>query len=418
MDKQTRGAWVIHHGKKLAADFRGASEYCAIDFASKAASLLVRLSASDEAELSVDQVSALAKAGNLNPKTELKACLEHLQNRRLIDIGPSGSVCVLGVTGRTALAHASDFFDDSEPQPFENAALGLAEAASHVPIDVKTAREYVGDSYKLTVADTSDFLQRACDIGFVDAEGEGQERLLFNGNLFRRDTAAKTKKVLDSLTSIEQQRLQNLEQLLQLHGAVIASKAKDMLGETLFSKIQAAGVFDINVISNEAGEHAFVTAPGAFHKFVNPLIDDAFDHAKALVVALSYGMTISSRERGKIWGVDWLLRKLLRGEDVGPATAIGNDYRALELERVVQIIRAGSSFKLRLLKREVGEIALNVLQAGNADQSALNALPSAGMNAYTAPEEARTEFRKKKQQLASKAQMRTLLSAVRGGGSL
>ena len=54
----------------------------------------------------------------------------------------------------------------------------------------------------------------------------------------------------------------------------------------LLSKLQAAAVFDINVVSNEAGEHAFMTSPGAFHKFTSPLIDDAFDHAKALVSAL------------------------------------------------------------------------------------------------------------------------------------
>jgi hypothetical protein len=43
MDKQTKGAWVIHHGRKVSGDQRGASEYSAIDLAAKAASLLGRL---------------------------------------------------------------------------------------------------------------------------------------------------------------------------------------------------------------------------------------------------------------------------------------------------------------------------------------------------------------------------------------
>jgi hypothetical protein len=225
--------------------------------------------------------------------------------------------------------------------------------------------------------------------------------------------------VLDSLTPTEQANLQEFEQLLKMKGAIVATDAKKMLGTLLLSKLQAAAVFDINVVSNEAGEHAFITSPGAFHKFANPLIDDAFDHAKALVSALSYGMSQSTTVRGRIWGVKFILAKLLRGEAVGPAPAIGSDYRALEFERVVQITHTGNGyFTMRLLKMEVGQIALQVLEGGDAAAAALDVLPSAGMSGYTPPEAARTEFRTKKQAPQSKSQMRTLLSAVRGGGTL
>jgi hypothetical protein len=419
VDKQTKGAWVIHHGRKVAVDQRGASEYSAIDLAAKTAALLGRLAESNEATLSREQVVAAAKIGGLNPKTELASCLSQLQGRRVIDLAENGSLSVVGVTGRTALAHASDLFDDNDPQPFEIAAIGLAEIASSAPVGIKSASEFISDTYKLTKNDTSDFLGQAYSIGFVDAEGEGDDRLLFNGNLFRRDTAAKTRKVLDSLSPAEQTSLREFEQLLHANGAIIATRATKMLGALLFSKLHAAAVFDVNVVSNEAGEHSFITAPGAFHKFASPMIDDAFDHAKALVSALTYGMSQSSRVRGRIWGVDLLLGKLLRGEEVGPAPAIGNDYRALEFERVVKITHSGNGyFKMRLLKMEVGHIALQVLKGGNAAAAALEMLPSAGMSGYTPPEASRSEFRKKKQAANSKLQMRTLLSAVRGGGGL
>ena len=128
-------------------------------------------------------------------------------------------------------------------------------------------------------------------------------------------------------------------------------------------------------------------------------------------------MSQSPHVRGRIWGIDLLLGKLIRGGTVGPAPAIGNDYRALELDRVVQIGRVSNGFTMRLLKREVGVIALDVLKGRNAAAAALEVLPSAGMRSYTPPEVARVGLRRR-QSPTSKAQMRSLLSAVRGGGGL
>lgn len=417
MEKQTIGAWVVHHGRKVAADMRGAAEFSAIDLAAKSAGLLARLGESDQATLNNAQVIAAAKIGNLNPKTELGACLDHLQKRKLIDRSSSGDVSVLGVTGSSALTHAADLFEDNEPQATERAAITLAEISSQAPVSTFGAIEYIGDTHKLTNSDATDFVQQAAQIGFVDAEGEGSDRLLFNGNLFRRDTASKAKKVLDSLSSAEQAKIAEFDAKLKARGAITASSATKTLGEPLFAKVRAAALYDMNIVSNEAGDHVFITSPGSFHKFSNPLTEDAFDHAKALVAALTYGMTHSSTARGQIWGIDLLLGKLIRGGTVGPATAIGNDYRALELERVVQTEPAGYGFKMRLLKREVGVIALEVLKGRNAAAAALETLPSAGMRSYTAPEVARVGLRKG-QSPASRAQTRSLLSAVRGGGGL
>ena len=217
---------------------------------------------------------------------------------------------------------------------------------------------------------------------------------------------------------VEQAAFSQFEAALESGGALKISEADRMLGTPLLSKLRAAGVFDENIVSNEKGDHSFITSPGAFHKFSNPMVDDAFDHAKALVAALSYGMHVSSTQRGQIWGVDVLLKKLLRGESVGPAPAIGKDYRALELERVISITPVGSRYSMQLLKREVGEIALQVLQHGSAAAAAVGGIPGAQVSGYTGPEKARANFRKRKDIQPSKTQMRGLLSSVRSGGGL
>jgi hypothetical protein len=91
----------------VALNVKSAAEFSAIDLAAKAAGLLSRLSESDQSTLSAEQVTAAAKIGNLNPKTELGACLDHLQRRKLIDRSTSGAISVLGVTGASALCNLS-----------------------------------------------------------------------------------------------------------------------------------------------------------------------------------------------------------------------------------------------------------------------------------------------------------------------
>jgi len=385
--------------------------------AAKTVGLLARLSENSEATLSADKVKAAAKVGNLNPKTELNSCLEHLEKRKLISVSNGGDVAVLGITGASALSHAADLFNDNDPDPVELASITLAEIASKAPISEKLAIEYVGDLHKLKGIAAQDFVHQASQIGFVDSEGSGDDKLIFNGNLFRRENATKVKKVIDSLSSEEQAKIIEFNDALKKRGAATLKDAKNILGDALFSKSRSAALYDVNIVSNESGEHAFVTSPGAFHKFSDPMTEDAFDHAKALVSALTYGMVHSSQARGQIWGIGLLLGKLIRGEWVGPATAIGNDYQALELERVVETKPAGYGFRMRLLKREVGVIALEVLQGRSAAATALETLPSAGMRGYIAPEVARVRFRRS-QSSVSKAQTRSLLSAVRGGGGL
>ncbi len=314
MDKKTKGAWIVHHGRKVATDIRGGAEFSAIDLASKAASLLSRLSENNEITLTAQQVIAVARIGNLNPKTELKECLSQLENRKLIDRSKSGDVSVLGISGSTALTHAADLFEDNDPQPIERAAIDLAEAASEVPVTFAGAAEFLGDTHKLKTADANDFVKQATQIGFVDSEGQGADELLFNGNLFRRDTVAKTQRVLNSLNSAEQLKLNEFDARLKISGAIVASEAENLLGKLLFDKIRAAALYDMNIVANEAGNHVFITAPGAFHKFSNPLTEDAFDHAKALVTALSYGMTQSPHARGRIGGSNCCLASSLPEE--------------------------------------------------------------------------------------------------------
>jgi hypothetical protein len=415
-NKEVTGAWVIHHGRKLVMDANGPAEFPAIDEAAKAATLLTKLGQTKQANIPATEVRAIAVASGLNPRYELNSLLQVLEKKRLIEQGDN-EVSVLGVTTRGSLSHAADMYDEAEPNSYEQASVSLAEIASRAPVRRTDISEKIGDEHRLAKVQVSDFLDRAEEIGFVDREGSGDDRLLFNGNLFRRDNVMKSQKVLASLTENDQKLVTEISEGLSKSGCLTASYVEKVLSSPLFEKLVAAGVYDLNQVTNEQGSHVYVTSPSAFHKFVDPMIDDCFDMTKSLVAALSYGMNARSSSQGRIDLLPRLLGNLIAGVEVGPATAIGKDYRVLEVNRVVKLRpdeRYPSRYHMRLLKKEVGELALQVLTQGNASAQALTDFPSAPMAGYVGPEESRTSVRKR-QSKPSKRTTLDVLEAVRGG---
>lgn len=411
--KETLGAWIIHHGRKVAMAAYGPSEFPSIDEAAKAANLLSSFGETQKASLTNTEVAAIAKACGLNPRVELRPLLEVLADRRLIE-RKDATIDVIGITTRAVLTHAADIFLDSKPSSPERASITLAERASEAPLPQRAAIEYISDSHGMKTRETEDLISRSEDIGFVDFEGADTSRILFNGNLFRRDSVTKTKNVLDSLSSTEQATLREFGDILRKQGCIERAESERILKPNLFEKLIAAGVYDVNTVSNDAGEHVFVTSPDSFHKFVNPMIDDCFDMAKALVSALKYGMTMRTPPKGRRHSISLLLKKLINGHAVGPATAIGMDYRVLELHRVVKIIPDGRLFSMRLLKKEIGMLALDVLTRGDANVTAIRRLPGAPMTGYAGPEDGRVRTRRQQDRRSRRA-TQDILAALRGG---
>ena len=414
--KEITGAWIIHHGRKLIHHVNGSAEFPAIDQAAKAATLLAKLGQENQINIPKSEVSAIARASGFNPLHELDGLLQVLKSKRLIDQS-TDEVSVLGVTIRSSLIHAADIYEDAKPKKFEHASIGLAEITSLAPARRSDIFEKIGDLYSLKQTQVNEFLNQAEDFGFVDKEGHDEDRLLFNGNLFRRDYVNKSHRVLTSLKSAEQNLITEINQKLSKIGCLQLAHVEGILSKPLLDKLVAAGVYDLNQVTNEKGVHVYVTSPSAFHKFVDPMVDDCFDLAKSLVAALTYGTTSRSSSRGRINKLPILLGKLIYGGEVGPATAIGNDYRVLELNRVVKLrqdLANPGRFFMKLLKKEVGQLALHVLTQGNANAQTLVELPSAPMLGYIGPEKSRMSVRRKQTSI-SKQTTQDVLEAVRGG---
>lgn len=422
LDSSTKGAWLIHHANKLQTVV-DPSSFDNIHTAGKAGMLLSALSTSDQLVIDNKTIKVLAKEANIN-SLEQKGLLDILKRHELIDISQSG-VEILGLTTASTLEHTSKIFENQAPDKTEIAAIMLSEKTSYSPYDGTEILNELSDTYELDSATKEDFQLNIESMGLIDVEQvDKQHTLYFNGNLFKREDTKKIEKVLSTLDQEEQNKLITFNSLLDEKACIPTDEAERELGKKLFAKLSSIGMFDINVVSNEQGEVGFLTKPSSFSKYSTSTVDDAFDLAKAFVSSLTYGMTKSGSSRGQIQMIERLLKALIRGEEVGPVDAIGKDYKILELKHVVEIKRGQkrnyngnlrSGWMMKLLKRDVGELALQAIVQGDISEQSLDSLPGATINKYSGPESNRTSIRKTFNERSPKATNDMIMSLRTGG---
>lgn len=413
MDKTTKGAWIVHHTAKL-QQVVNIGPYEGIATAGKAGRLLSSMAATQQAKLSRTQVDSFARVHGIAARTEVPTLLHYLDTLKLVQV--SGDfVEVLGLTQSAVLSHTADLFDSLNPASEESAVISLAEDVSNQPSDKTSTLERLADTFKLNAGRITDLAAQAESIGFVDHEHvDSSTTLYFNGNIFRRERAAQANAILRAVNAVEAAQITELSNLLAQRGCIDVLQATTLVPEALFWRLVSIGMFDLNEVANTGERVQFVTRPAAFGKYGNPFSDDALDLAKAFVTCLTYGMKRSAPSRGQIQRLDLLMRNLIAGDWVGPATAIGEDYKLLELRGVIQTRPQGYGYSMKLLKKDIGEIALAVLTQGDASHDTAATLPGASVSSYSAPEQNRTVIRKKETPGGRRATAELLL-AIRTG---
>jgi hypothetical protein len=402
IDPKTQGAWLIHHASKLQTVVN-ASAFENINIAGKAGMLLSALSTSKQLVLDHNKVNILAQEANINT-LEKNALLDILKKNELINIGDNG-IEILGLTTAATLEHTSKIFEKQNPKNIEIASIVLSEMISDAPYEKNEILSKISDTYQIKISNLKSFETNIEEMGLVDIEKiDNTKTLYFNGHLFKRGETQKIQKVLSTLIEEENTKLLEFNDLLTKKTCISTTEAEKILGKTLFSKLSSIGMYDINIVSNEQGEVGFLTKPSSFSKYSSSDVDDAFDLAKAFVSSLTYGMTKSSSSRGQITMIERLLNALIRGEEIGPVDAIGQDYRILELKHVVEIKQGSKTnfngnlrtgWMMKLLKIDVCILALQAIKQGDISEQSLEFLPGAAVSKYRGPEINRTIVRKK-----------------------
>ncbi|WP_445665089.1 hypothetical protein [Fodinibius sp. AD559] len=410
MDKKSVGSWVVHHSNKLDG-YVHSPEFKNLQVAGKCGTLLSALTEDEDSSIPNKKLEALAATSNINTTFELPQLLDVLDSNHLIEKHDKG-IEVLGLTNSAVLSQTSDIYEGLNPSDLENATIQLAEKCSNRPQLESHVKEYVSDTFKLGADETKNLLSNSEEIGFTDYEKlSNKNKIYFNGYLFKHNSIEKINAVLASLSDSDNQKVIEANNYLEQFGCVEAQELQKILGESLFKKLLSIGMYELNEVSNKKEDVVYVTRPQAFVKYQDPSNTDTFDLAKSLVASITYGINRRRSKEGRIRMVELLMKNLIAGQWVGPAKAIGEDYKILEGKKVVEVKRDGYGFSMKLLKKEIGEIALNVIQEGDASDKSLDNFPGSPVTQYNPPEYKRTILRKNTK--TKNVDLRDILNSIR-----
>ena len=402
MNPITKGAWLLSQSKSL--DMVTGPSVAQLDNISYAGRIgrlynLLRRNIANQLSPTIEKatITRVCKLNNIDRPTR-EAGLKVLKDAGRIDVAANGSISVLGATSRAVLEVTTEIFDDLQPTKEEEAVLDLSEKVSEKPVNRDEAVKHIGELHEISRSNTSSLIDLCRSTAIVDEESHHGRTILFNSNTFRDGQyASKALLVLDSLTTDERAKLTEVNDKLSQNGVLYDAEVRKILGEKLHSRLISVGFFDRMEVSNNAETVGYIASPNDFQKYGRPFEDDPIDDAKALLASLTYGQTRSNYIRGNITMPDALLRALISGREVGKngVRAIGEDYRELEMRQVVQVIKKGNQrYTMRLLKKDVGELALTIVQGGTAAQEAV-LLDGAPATSFKGPHSVRMDVRTK-----------------------
>jgi hypothetical protein len=424
MEKKTKGAWLLAQSKSLDGySGAGAARLENVSYSGKIGRLynLLRRHSDDASTFTISK-QTVEKACQLNgvDKPARQMGLQVLKDAGRIDVAADGSIAVLGATTQAVLEATAEIFDDQSPSADEQAIIDLSERVSGKPVKRAEAEEYISDTHKLTRADATSLVNLSKSTALIDEEGEQDHVILFNSHTFRDGKyAQKAHRVLEQLKADERARLTEVHDKLSRHGALYDADVEKILGSDLYKRLVSVGLFDRMEVSNSSESVGYIASPNDFQKYGRPFEEDPIDDAKALIASLTYGQTRSSYTRGQITMPEALIRALVRGDELaaraGGVRAIGEDYRELEARQVVEVTeKSHGRYTMRLLKKDVGDLALTIVRGGAASQEAV-LMDGSPARAFKGPHATRNEVRAKND-VADKRFVHDALDRLRSGG--
>jgi hypothetical protein len=401
------GAWLTVLYKAFAPYDQAApafDPYEATILAAKAGTLLSSIRSLQSVER--QQLDVYRRLARLKAR-EMQTVLNELQKLGIVSLqtlSPDGEP-VLHALETTAssrssvLKAAGKLFESLGPSDQERATLAVLELTLPVPIprsEVISRIAALGHAESVIKAAVTHLV--SLNLIGVTTETTGGEPILYNPYAYAAPSLD-VSKILKALKSVPYEKaLAILEHIKTKPGVPLPADA-DQNVLTLMIKM---GLVDNSAILARGGAHKqeFPTLPHVWGVFGvdsdSVLSEDLIDDSKLLLNSLRYGQFYSVSSRGRIDNPWVLIDRLISRGEVGPATAIGEDYPLPLARGIVSIVESRlytGRFHMQLRKTDVAEAVRDILEQSAIlpEQPSVSADQLGTTGEYFAPEVVRIE---------------------------
>lgn len=374
MDNITKGTWIINSVKHLVDAKTNTLELNSLEAteqAGKAGILLARLASDNQEIVSRDKLSIFARQSGLT-SGEIPTYANYLKGQGKVDfskdnLGRIKELEVYCFSMEDAIETTTNIFESLQPKETEEASIIGLQSTFELP---RTKDEFINEITCKGIEENTanEVMQLQQTLSLVKTNVADDKPILFNEYAFSGDSV-KIKKALTSLSTQDSDMVKHILETVTnsqgyLYDTFLENKEID---RNILTMMEGIGLLDGIEVKSQYGNATFLTTPQLRGQGVGQfkISADVFHKAKLLLSCLRYGQIKSISSRGRISTKSKMLNiinKLISGAWMGPCTAIGQDYKLLEIDGVIQTrSRERGMYDMKLRQTDVGRLVKEMI---------------------------------------------------------
>lgn len=374
MDEIRQGIWLVNTRKRLSCvvgETPGYQHFEATDIAGKCGALLAKLCSDKSETIPRPRYEVFASQSGIR-KSELSFFLDLIEGTGKVGVRKTRDGTIEGIENyffstQEVIQTVSQIYQKNNPTTYEAInidSLQMLGLRPRTENDIKDELCSIGHSEEHVEATLH--LQENFGLVGVKRNEFVTGAIFYNDHIFQ-DDPTKAVKAMEALKRDEKQAVEDIQELLRQFPGYSVDLLKSKFPAKIVNTLHGVGLLEELEVVSSYGNASFATLPNlrVSESGSLSLMSDIYHKAKLLLSCIRYGQVKSVQVRGKIIDPLWIVNALLQGRWIGPCTAIGEDYRVLELQGVVETRQhSGITYFMRLRQREVGELVRDILRYG------------------------------------------------------
>ena len=429
MDNLEKGSWIINtikHTTGVRTDTVELNDLEITERAGKAGILLGKLLVDRQEIITGKKLNVFARTANISPDA-VKTYAEILKKFGQVDykLDKFGNVDELEIyclTTEDAIKTVADIFDYYEPDEIEKGNLESLKTTFEFPTSREELIGVLTSEKDISEKSVNEILELEAAFSLIKKEHIDNSDIYYNEYAFASD-GSKIAKAIAVLPKEQKNDVNFVMEQVKKSQGFLADNLTDKINPDIISMMEGVGLLDGITVNSNFGEAVFYTTPQLIGPGIGAwkISTDVFNHAKLLLSSLRYGEYKSVSSRGAIYTSSKMMNivnKLIRGEWVGPCTAIGEDYRLLELDGVIAVQLYDGMYKMKLRQTEVGTLVKQMLEYNMLLNDSVNPIDVFNNlpTSYMAPEERRKAIQADRTVPVKKIQEK-FIASIRTGGA-